>query len=76
MKSLACSIGAAVQTLDWRLEKEKERASRLLQAHADCSDEQPMAPLLIKNAVSHWPALRKWDLGLFSSSYADHRHVP
>ena len=68
-----CRIGSSVQTLDWRSEKEREKACHLLQAHADNSDQQPKAPLLIKHAVSHWPALHNWNLSLFSSTFADHR---
>ena len=69
----AARVVGSVQTLDWRNASERGQACRLLSQHAQDSSQGPQAPLLIKHAVSHWPALQRWDLQYLTHAYANQR---
>lgn len=65
-----------MQTLDWRNPLERDQVCRMLQQHAQDSTQGPKAPLLIKHAVSHWPALQRWNLQHLPEAYSDQRYPP
>jgi hypothetical protein len=68
-------VGASVETYDATVQEELQTAMGLLWAHATCSKEASAGPVLIKHAVSHWPALHLWSLDWLARKYPNHRFV-
>ena len=56
-----------------RNEDEQHKACLLLSLHASEDPHGPQEPILIKHAVSHWPATQRWDLEYLLDEIGDER---
>lgn len=68
-----CRLGPGVDTYDAGQHDQWQAALDLVWAHACRSRSARDGPVLIKHAVSQWPALKQWSLDWLARNYPEHR---